>query len=69
MAASGIDCNNTFKPYRDGAAPESKTKNATVPVKEMLSTEGWSSKRTYDCLNNKPFQMNGSYATFVLTTD
>lgn len=36
MAAAGVDCNNTFNPYRDREAAESKTKNATVPVKEIL---------------------------------
>ena len=68
MAEAGVDV-TTFKPHSTRAAAASKAKNASVPLKEILDTAGWSSERTLDRFYNKPFQKNGSFATSVLTTD
>ena len=70
MAETGVDV-NTFKPHstRAAAAAASKAKNASVPVKEILDTAGWSSERTFDRFYNKPFQKDGGFATSVLTID
>lgn len=67
-AAAGVDV-TTFKPHSTRAAAASKAKNASVPVKEILDTAGWSSERTFDRFYNKPFQKNGGVATSVLTID
>ena len=68
MAEAGVDV-TTFKPHSTRAAAASKAKNASVPVKEILDTAGWSSERTFDLFYNKPFQKNGGFATSVLTVD
>ena len=68
MAEAGVDV-TTFKPHSTRAAAASKAKNASVPVKEILDTAGWSSERTFDRFYNKPFQKNGGFATSVLTID
>ena len=67
MAEAGVDV-TTFKPHSTRAAA-SKAKHASVPVKEILDTAGWSSERTFDRFYNKPFQNNGGFATSVLTID
>ena len=46
-----------------------KDKNASVPIKEILDTAGWSSERTFDRFYNKPLQKNGSFAPTVLNID
>ena len=68
MAEAGVDV-TTFKPHSTRAAAASKAKNASVPLKEILDTAGWSSERTFDRFYNKPFHKNGSFATSVLTVD
>ena len=68
MAEAGVDV-TTFKPHSTRAAAVSKAKNASVPLKEILDTAGWSSEITFDRFYNKPFQKNGSFATSVLTID
>ena len=68
MAEAGVDV-ATFKPHSTRAAAASKAKNASVPVKEILDTAGWSSERTFDCLYNEPFQKAGGFVTSVLTID
>ncbi|PFX30406.1 hypothetical protein AWC38_SpisGene4801, partial [Stylophora pistillata] len=68
MTEAGIDV-TTFKPHSTRAAAASKTKNVSVPVKEILDTAGWSSERTFDRFYDKPFQKAGGFATSVLTVD
>ena len=69
MAEAGVDV-TTFKPHSTrAAAAASKAKNASVPVKEILDTAGWSSERTFDRFYNKPFQKDGGFAASVLTID
>jgi len=68
MAEAGVDV-TTFKPHNTRAAAVSKTKNASVPVKEILDTAGWSSERTFDRFYNKPSQKNCGFAASVLTID
>ena len=67
MTEAGVDV-TTFKPHSTRAAAASKAKNASAPMKEILDTAGWSSKRTFDRFYNKPSQ-NGGFATSVLTVD
>ena len=67
MAEAGVDVTCTFKPHRGAAV--SKGGNASVAVKEILDTAGWSSERTFDRFYNKPFQKNGGFAKSVLTID
>ena len=67
MASAGVDV-NTFKPHSTRAAAASKAKTASVPIKEILDTAGWSSERTFDRFYNKPSQ-NSGFATSVLTID
>ena len=66
MAEACVDV-TTFKPHSTRAAAASKAKNASVPVKEILDTAGWSSERTFDRFFDKPFQKNSGFATSVLT--
>ena len=47
IAEAGVDV-TTFKPHSTRVAAASKAKNASVPVKEILDTAGWSSERTFD---------------------
>lgn len=68
MADAGVDV-TTFKPHSTRAAAVSKAKNASVPIKEILDTAGWSSERTFDRFYNKPLQKNGSFAPTVLNID
>ena len=51
------------------AAAASKAEHLSVPVKEILVTAGWSSKRIFDRLYNKPFQENGGFDTSVRHID
>ena len=51
MAEAGVDV-TTFKPHSTRAAAASKAKNASVPLKEILDTAGWSSERTFDHFYN-----------------
>ena len=68
MAEAGVDV-TTFKPHGTRAVAAWKAKNASVPLKEILDTAGWSSERTFDRFYNKPLEKNGSFATSVLTID
>ena len=68
MTEAGVDF-TTFEPPSTRAVAASKAKNASVPMKEILDTAGWSSKRTFDRFYNKAFQNNGGFATSVLTVD
>ena len=69
MAEAGVDVTN-FKHHSTRAAAASKAKNASIPVKEILDTAGWSSERTFDRLYNRPFfQKAGGFATSVLAID
>ena len=68
MTEAGVDV-TTCKPQSTRAAAVSKAKNASVAMKEILDTAGWSSKRTFDRFYNNPFQKNGGFATSVLTVD
>ena len=68
MAEAGVDV-TTFKPHSTRAAAASKAKHASVPVKEILDTAGWSSERTFDRFYNKPLQKDGGFAASVLTID
>ena len=52
--------------YSARAAATSKAKNASVPIKEILDTAGWSSERKFHRLCNKPFQKKSGFATSVL---
>ena len=68
MAEAGVDV-TTFKPHGTRAVAAWKAKNASVPLKEILDTAGWSSERTFDRFYNKPLEKNGSFATSVLPID
>lgn len=68
MADAGVDV-STFKPHSTRSASTSKVKKASVSVKEIMDTAGWSSQRTFDRFYNKPFQKNDGFATSVLTID
>lgn len=68
IAETGVDV-TTFKPHSTRAVAASKAKNASVQVKEILDTAGWSSERTFDRFYNKPVQKAGGLVTYVLATD
>ena len=68
MEKAGIDITN-FKPHSTHMAATSRAKAASVPVREILRTAGWSSSRSFDRFYDKPVMEERTFASAILNNE